>query len=151
MKIRLTVILASALLVVIVIVSFSLFRISHSEAAKPLVVAENQSPSPTPLATLQNSDLGYTVSYPANFNAIYAQDGVEFTPKNGLGQVLLSVKDSVASVTIEASGSAQTQLSLLQSAADTIKSSFKYTGDVNKVGAKSYKDRFANFNPKGNY
>ena len=33
------------------------------------------------LASLENKDAGYIVKYPTNFDVIYTQNGVEFTPK----------------------------------------------------------------------
>lgn len=101
------------------------------------------------LATLENKDAGYTVKYPANFDAMYTQNGVEFTPKTGQGKIILQVKDQIANVTIQQDQVEQSQQSILDDAAETIKNTFQVTQPT-PTDNFSNKGRFSNihFNPK---
>lgn len=101
------------------------------------------------LATLENNDSGYTVKYPTNFDALYTQNGVEFTPKDGKGKIILQVKDKIVDANIQQNQVEQPQLSMLNSAAETIKNSFQFT-QTESANKNDNEGRFANihFDPK---
>lgn len=101
-----------------------------TRAEQPSIVAPDKSlnvqgASAQELATLENKDAGYTIKYPSNFDAMYSQDGIEFTPKNGPGKITLQVKDGVVEVSINADHVNQPALSMLNEAAQTIKNTFQ--------------------------
>ena len=101
------------------------------------------------LASLENKDVGYTVKYPTNFDAMYTQDGVEFTPKNEQGKIILQVKNQIVNVNIEQDQVEQTQLGMLNDAAQIIKNTFQFTQPVS-TEKPSNEGRFSNirFDPK---
>ncbi|MBI2334204.1 hypothetical protein HYU96_00165 [Candidatus Daviesbacteria bacterium] len=101
------------------------------------------------LASLENKDAGYTVKYPINFNVLYTQDGVEFTPKQGPGRIILSVTNSIVNVNTEPEGADQSQLAMLNNAAQTIKDTFQFT-ESNSSDTTNNEGRFQNiyFDPK---
>lgn len=101
------------------------------------------------LATLENKDSGYIVKYPANFDVIYTQDGVEFTPKNRQGKIILQVNDGLANISTKTDQVSQSELSMLNEAVQTIKSTFQATQSAS-IDKASNEGRFANihFDPK---
>lgn len=101
------------------------------------------------LATLENKDAGYVVKYPTNFDAIYTQDGVEFTLKNGQGKVILQVVDGIVKVSTKPDQASQLELSMLNNTAQTITNTFQFT-EQDLIDKTSADKRFnnINFDPK---
>lgn len=109
-----------------------------AESVKNPKAGKNQpSASPEELATLENSDAHYSVRYPTNFSAIYTKDGVEFTPKDGPGKVILNVTGGIASV------SAKPEEKDLSEAVQIIKDSFRFD-QAEASPSPDNKGRFAN-------
>ena len=97
------------------------------------------------LASLENKDAGYIVKYPTNFDVIYTQNGVEFTPKQSPGKITLDIVDGIAKVNIQTEGANQSQLSMLNSTAQTIKDTFQFTKQT-PVDKTNTDKRFENIN-----
>lgn len=97
------------------------------------------------LATLENNDAGYTIKYPTSFEALYTQDGVEFTPYNGQGKVILQVVDGIVKVNIKPDQASQLELSILNNAAQTITNTFQFTKQT-PVDKTNTGKRFENIN-----
>lgn len=97
------------------------------------------------LATLENNDAGYTIKYPTSFEALYTQDGVEFTPYKGQGKVILQVTDGIVKVNIKPDQASQLELSILNNAAQTITNTFQFTKQT-PVDKTNTDKRFENIN-----
>lgn len=97
------------------------------------------------LATLENNDAGYTIKYPTSFEALYTQDGVEFTPYNGQGKVILQVVDGIVKVSTKPDQASQLELSILNDAAQTITNTFQFTKQT-PVDKTNTGKRFENIN-----
>lgn len=110
-----------------------------------IIIPQNKSESMPDLATLENNDAGYTIKYPTGFKALYTQDGVEFTPKNGRGKVILQVTDGIVHISIKPDQASQLELSILNNAAQTITNTFQFTKQtpVDKIDTDK---RFENIN-----
>ena len=121
--------------------------ISHVSQVNISTQAQNKTSSE--LATLVNNDLGYTVKYPANFNAIYTQSGVEFTPKKGDGKIILQIQDQIADVSINQNKIDPPQLTILNNASQTIKNTLVFV-ETTPIDKTQNQGRFANihFDPR---
>ncbi len=117
---------------------------------QPKKTAQNVKGAPIQdLSTLENKDAGFTVNYPTDFKAMYTQTGVEFTPKNGEGKIILQVKDQIVNVSIQQDQTDQSQLLILNNAAETIKNTLRFVQPLS-TDKNSNQGRFSNiyFNPK---